>query len=72
MPNPATPETLPTLLTVDEAADRIGIPRNTFRQYAYTRQVPTVKLGRRVYIDAAALAEWLNNGARPAVGECAQ
>lgn len=64
----ATPShELPTLYTVDEAAQRLGIPLATMRKHAYNRALPTVKLGKRIYFTHDVLQDWINSQQRPAL-----
>jgi excisionase family DNA binding protein len=39
------------LLSVDEAAARLGVSKYTLRGWLFQRRLPHVKLGRRVLVD---------------------
>ena len=39
------------LLSIDEAAARLGVSKYTLRAWLFQRRLPHVKLGRRVLID---------------------
>jgi excisionase family DNA binding protein len=50
-------------MTVDEAAARLGIGRNTAYDAAASGQLPTIRIGRRLLVPCAALERLL--GGRP-------
>lgn len=60
---------LPFLLTPDEAAQVLRIPRSTVYDLAARGEIPRVKLGRTVRIPKAALIERLSDlsGTAPSV-----
>ena len=39
------------LLSIDEAAARLGVSKYTLRGWLFQRRLPHVKLGRRVLVD---------------------
>lgn len=47
------------LLTVDEAAEYLGLSRSTLYQYAAARTVPTYRLGRLLRFDRRDLDNWI-------------
>ena len=47
------------LLTVDEAADYLGLSRSTLYQYASARILPSYKLGRLLRFDRRDLDSWI-------------
>jgi excisionase family DNA binding protein len=59
----AAPEQLPPeLLTIDKAADRIGMSARYVRRLVSERRVPFYRLGRAVRIDPADLAAHVTAG----------
>lgn len=69
MPNPQTnpPTALPTLYTAEDAAHLTGLKLRVIRDAMYTRELTTIKLGRRVYVTEAALTQWLDTNTRNSV-----
>jgi excisionase family DNA binding protein len=55
-PSP-TPATLPALLSVTKAAEILGISRASAYRYAASGELPTRRLGGRVYVVTARLME---------------
>lgn len=56
-PEPTTPTpALPTLLTIDQAADNIGMSARYVRRLVAERRIVSYRLGRSVRIDPADLA----------------
>jgi predicted DNA-binding transcriptional regulator AlpA len=51
---------LPLLIPVPRAAELIGISRAAAYRFASTGDLPTKRLGRRVYIVSAKLREFLD------------
>ena len=47
------------LLTVDEAAQRLGVARSHLYKYVLSGELPSVKLGRSRRIPASALQEFV-------------
>lgn len=56
--------THPLTLTVEQAAKVLGISRSTAYELVHTGDIPSLRLGRRIVIPAARLAEDL--GLQPA------
>jgi excisionase family DNA binding protein len=46
-------------MTVEEAAARLGVGRNTAYQAAASGQLPTIRIGRRLLVPCAALEQLL-------------
>jgi excisionase family DNA binding protein len=57
----SSPERL--TLTIEEAAKRLGIGRNQAYEAARRGDIPTLQIGRRWLVPAAALERMLNGGA---------
>ena len=55
-PSP-TPVTLPALLSVTKAAEILGISRASAYRYAASGELPTRRLGGRVYVVTARLMD---------------
>ena len=53
------------LLTVQEAADMLGVTTGSLYQKIFRRQIPHVKLGHTVRFNEAALLEWIESHAVP-------
>jgi excisionase family DNA binding protein len=47
------------LLTVNEAAERLGIRPSTVRQWIWTRKIPMVKIGRCVRVPVEAVSRFI-------------
>ncbi len=56
-----------SLLTVPEAAQRLGIAEKTCWAWIYARRLPVTRLGRCVRIPAAALDEMIEEATVPAL-----
>lgn len=56
------------LLTVQEAAELMGLRVGTLYQWAYLRRVPTVKLGRALRFHRSVVEGLIERGKRPALG----
>lgn len=52
----------PQLLTIEEAAARLSVSIRNIRHQIYRRQLPIVKVGRLVRIDAGDLEEFIERG----------
>ncbi len=52
-------------LTVEEAAEILGISRNSAYALAKTRELPTIRLGRRLVVPRAALERLLAGAGTP-------
>ncbi len=57
------------LLTVAQAADRLGLKVATIRRRILERKIPYVKLGRAVRIPVEAVEGLMAAGYRPAIAE---
>lgn len=56
------------LLTVDEAAQLLGLKRSTLYQWAYERRIPTVKLlGRALRFRLSTIEQLIAASERPAL-----
>lgn len=53
-------------ITVDEAAEMLGISRNTAFKRATTGELPTIRLGRRLLVPKAAIERMLGIAIAPA------
>jgi excisionase family DNA binding protein len=49
------------LLSVDEAAARLGVSKYTLRGWLFQRRLPHVKLGRRVLVDPADIERFIQD-----------
>ena len=49
----------PTLVTADELAATLGIPKNAVYALARENRIPTVRIGRRVRFDVRAVVDAL-------------
>jgi predicted DNA-binding transcriptional regulator AlpA len=58
-----TDETLPALLTIPRAAVILGISRASAYRYAAAGELPTRRLGGRVYVVTAKLRELIGEAA---------
>lgn len=47
------------LMTADEVADWLRVPRSTVYQLTRSRRIPLLKVGRRVLFDHASVAAWV-------------
>lgn len=50
-------------MTVQEAADALGISRNTAYELVHQGHIPSVRLGRRLLVPKQALHAWLEGQA---------
>lgn len=65
---PATAVAGDRLLTVDEAAQLLGLKRSTLYQWAYERRIPTVKLlGRALRFRLSTIERLIAESERPAL-----
>jgi len=48
-------DSLPPTLTVDQAAEVLGISRSSVYRAANTSEIPTIRIGRRILIPTARL-----------------
>jgi excisionase family DNA binding protein len=56
----------PRLLTVDQAAVRIGRSKEAVHHMVASRKLPVVRDGRRVFIDIEDLDRWIEANKEPA------
>lgn len=54
------------LVTLDTVAEETGINLRTLRAYASKARIPVVRIGKRVYVDPAAFAAWVQERTFPA------
>ncbi len=52
------------LLTVDEVANILKLSKNAVYVLIHRRQIPVVKIGRRVRFSASEIEEWIQQQAR--------
>jgi excisionase family DNA binding protein len=57
---------LPLLITVPKAAELLGISRAAAYRFATAGDLPTRRLGRRIYVVAARLREFIETETRAA------
>lgn len=57
------------LLSIEQAAQRLGLRPITIRQWSATRRIARVKLGRRVLIPAAEIDRLIECNITPALPE---
>jgi excisionase family DNA binding protein len=55
------------LVTLPEAADRLGVKVNTIRAWIYRRSVPYTKVGRAVRLSEATIESIIERGTVPAL-----
>lgn len=49
------------LLSIKEASEAMGISRPTMQQLTHRDDFPSIRIGRRILINAKKLQEWLDN-----------
>jgi excisionase family DNA binding protein len=54
------------LLTIAEAANRLGLRPATLRHWVWQRQIAIVKIGRCIRIQEAVIQDLIAKGTRPA------
>ena len=62
MTDSAHPDSRPSadrLMTADEVADWLRVPRSTVYQLTRSRRIPFLKVGRRVLFDHGSVAAWV-------------
>jgi excisionase family DNA binding protein len=59
------------LLTVPEAAERLGLKPKTIRFWVWRRQIETVRVGRAVRISEHVVNQLIEQGTLPALKESA-
>ena len=62
------PVVVPKLLTMDELAERLGVPPRHIRRLVAERRVPFLRVGRFIRFDPAKIATWLDSSASPVLG----
>ena len=55
------------LMSVEEAADYLGVKRSTLYSWVFYRKIPFIKIGRLVKFDYAELQQWIDEKRRPYV-----
>jgi len=55
----ALPGAVPRLMTAQEVAEPLRVPRSTIYELARSRRIPFVKVGRRTLFVQQALLEWI-------------
>lgn len=60
------------LLSVDEAANELGLKPATLRAWLTRRKLPRVNCGRAVRIPAAAIAQFIERNTIPSLAEDAR
>lgn len=63
-PRPLTTPAAPTapserLMTADEVADLLRVPRSTVYELARTRRIPYLKIGRRTLFEPRSITDWI-------------
>jgi excisionase family DNA binding protein len=53
------PGAVPRLMTAQEVAELLRVPRSTIYELARNRRIPFVKVGRRTLFVQQALIEWI-------------
>ena len=48
-------------ITVDEAANMLGVGRNTMLEFVKMEGFPAIRLKRKIIIDKTALPKWFSN-----------
>lgn len=61
------PQTLTPLLSVDDVAERLGVPKRFVYRLIEERRVPHTKVGRYVRFHAADVEAYIEAGRREAV-----
>ena len=57
------------LLSIDEAADFLGISKQTIYQHVHYRKIPHSKRGRRLFFRRSELNEWIDKGRKKTIPE---
>ena len=52
------------LMSVEEAADYLGVKRSTLYSWVFYRKIPFIKIGRLVKFDYAELQQWIDEKRR--------
>jgi len=54
------------LLDVPAIEQLTGLSHDFVRKLVYTRKLPTVRIGKRVFVRRSALSDWINDNTTPA------
>jgi len=57
------------ILTSDQAATFLGVPKSTVYYYTCKKMIPFLKQGKRIYIAKADLIQWLKEGRQKTITE---
>jgi len=57
------------ILSVDEAADFLGISKQTIYQHVHKRKIPHSKRGRRLFFRRSELNDWIDKGRKKTIPE---
>jgi len=57
----------PRLLTIEDAAEYMGVPVRVMRSLRETRQIPVVHLGKRIWFRPEDLDAWVTSQVEPAM-----
>ena len=55
-----TPDAVPRLMTAQEVAEMLRVPRSTVYELARSRRIPFIKVGRRTLFAQHTLLEWIS------------
>jgi excisionase family DNA binding protein len=58
---------LPRLLSIEDAADYVGVPIRVLRGARERREVPVVRLGKRIWFRPEDLDAWVESQVEPAM-----
>lgn len=54
-----TPDAVPRLMTAQEVAEMLRVPRSTVYELARSRRIPFIKVGRRTLFARQTLVKWI-------------
>lgn len=57
--SPATEEELPATISIGEASELLGVSRRTGYRAAHQDQIPTFRIGRRIFVPTRPFLEML-------------
>jgi excisionase family DNA binding protein len=57
-----SPQNLPKLLTADEVAESVGLPKPTVYDLARRNIIPCIRAGKAVRFHPQRIKEWLDSG----------
>lgn len=57
------------MLSVKEAAERLGVKASTIRSWVWKRQIEFVKISRSVRIPEKVIERLIHSGTKPALGK---